>query len=398
MPRIAPEEITPLLDDYLSRKISPNHQEQIEDAADQLAANGTRAFSEGFGLQVAGVIVAAHHGRFIEQSLSSLALQAERANTVPAVAMSLNYLSYNRKSSEQVAQNVETVKRFQDSHPDLPLSYFVTEYEAGVPIGNVRDGVFGAAAILHKRHSQAARRPLTDLIFTNWDVDTLGATPGYFADTQLSYRQHDQQFWMAHPNTQHARVNLAKLPDANRLIAWYDLGVRAAAAIMPAHFSTNLFSWLAGKGYMRLDLGEPAALKRRLEALLPYGERVSSSHLKTSVAQVSPHRFMGQMAAGEPIGYGELGVSSEAASMPPLHYDVSANYYNEQLKSRLPQIVSAAYLRRDNLLKKTSNMNEEKRKGEVIEYARKYLRAASVVIGNVHGTERLIEERFEKSR
>lgn len=392
MPLSTPE-IAPLLGDYFSNKISLNHQERIEDAAEQLTANGTPAFRQGIALQVAGVPVAAHHTRFIERTLSGLALQAEHAPTLPTVVMSLNRPKYDWESRAQVAENADIVRHFQSRYPHLPVSFFETDYEDDVPIGDVRDGIFGAAAILHERRARTERRLLTDLIFTNWDVDTLDATPDYFARIQHSYRQHDRPIWTAYPNTQHARINPAELPDANRLVAWYDLGVRAGAAALPAHYSINLFSWLVGKGYMHENYGEHAVLKRRLQR--SYGETVPTFHLATSVARVSPHRFMGKMAAGEPVGYGGLSVPAKAVEAQPLQTDISPNYFNTQLESLLAQVVSAAYLRRDNALRKIPGMSVEEADSRATEYVRRYLRVAAAIIGNVHDTGRLMEARLK---
>jgi hypothetical protein len=385
MPLPAAETLAPRIDEYLQQKISANHAELIEDAASQLAANGTPAFTQGFELQVTGVPVGARHGRFVERSLSLLAIQAERAPTVPAVVLSLNHPKYNWESAGQVAENVAIVKSFQREHPRLPLSYFVAGYEDGVPIGDIRDGAFGAAAILHKQRSNATGKGLKDLIFTNWDIDTLDATPDYFARLQHSYRQHGQPIWTAHPNTQHARTDPERLPDANRLIAWYDLGVRASKASLPAHYSTNFHSWLLGGGYMGGDFGEHGAFRRRLEGQLPRGETVPAIYLGTSVTRVSPHRFMGNMAAGDGIGYSGLHVINNIAEEQPLRADISAGYFNAQLQRLIPQAGSPAYLRREAALKEAGMSPNDTAQGAK-EYARRFLQASAAVIGDVHGT------------
>ncbi len=390
MPLPIAETLAPRIDEYLQRKISPNHEERIQGAADQLAANGTPAFGEGFELQVVGVPVAAHHGRFVEQSLALLAIQAERAPTPPAAVLSLNHPLYHRHSEEQVAKSVAKVQNFQRENPRLPLSYFVTGYENDVPIGDIRDGIFGAAAILHKNRAATRVKVPRDLIFTNWDVDTLGATRDYFADTQKSYLQHGQPIWTARPNTQHARVDLKRLPNANRLVAWYDMVTRTQRASQPAHYSTNLYSWLLGRGYMGGDFGEHRVFRERLQGQLPWGEKVPAIYLGTSVTQVSPHRLMENMAAGKDCDYGDLRVSRRIAEPLPLDADVLPGYFNAQLRQLIPQAVSPVYQRREAVLLDDGMSPKDAARG-AREYARWFLKVSAAIIGDVHGTGDYIE-------
>lgn len=366
-------------------------RQRHENLADQLAFRGNKAFTSEPHAHYALVPLAAASETQTRQTLEVLAKQSAKAPQSTATVVSLNTpQKLQRVARRQVRANAEVIADFMRTNPDMPLSYYHVAYPTGTTIGSIRNDLY--ASVVQKLVRQHGHRNTPDVLLTCWDADTLGASAGYFADTQQYYKQSDAMAYRSHPMLRHTRVEAERFPRANQLLAWYDLSNLTHRAGAPAHTTINLGALGVSGGMFHNSLGEQIWMWNAVErhAARFSGEAYTDS-LEHHWAAVSPRHLLGKMAISHNIDYAGISVGSKDwQSYPALEVDVSQAFFIANVKHLATRTYNGAHnvrhhrLSQQGLHSRTVNKRAHR-------YAEQYLDAAAKILDDTQATRTIID-------
>lgn len=381
-----------LLDNYfLAQYHNADHVRlHHEDLAAQLSDNGNDLFLNEAHVQYVQIPLAAAREDHTEQTLSELAAQVHDAPQSTAAVISFNTpQKLSRAGRKQAHHNAEAIDTFMTQHPEVPISYFKTEYQPGTTIGAIRNDIYGA--VIHDLRKQYASGDVPDVLMTSWDADTLKATRHYIADTQRRYTDSDAMAYRSYPILRHARLDNDTFPNANRLLAWYDLIPQVNRAVAPAHFTVNLGTVGMAGGMARISCGEQIELWSTADRHAKrFGGQLYNEPLEHHRATVSPRQLVGKMALNIPVDYGGLVVETDSPRHTTLKSDVREDVYNRNLASIVARIYNMAYDDKLYMLYQQGAKGRDTH-NVALTYAQNYVTAAACIIGDVYDTRAIVK-------
>lgn len=382
-----------LLDNYfLAQYHNADHARlHHEDLAAQLTSNGNSLFLNEAHVQYVQVPLAAARESHTEQTLNELAEQVYDAPESAAGVISFNTpQKLSRAGRRQARDNAEVIDTFIAQHPDVPISYFKTQYQPGTTIGAIRNDIYGA--VIQNLRKQYGTGDVPDVLMTSWDADTLKVTKGYIADTQHHYARSDAMAYRSYPLLRHAQLDNDAFPNANRLLAWYDLIPQVGRGAAPAHFTVNLGTIGMAGGMARDTCGEQVKLWSTAgRHAKRFGGQTYSEALEYHRATVSPRQLVGKMALDRRVDYGGLTVQSvDGPQYAVLKQDVQEDIYNRSLMSIVATVYNRAYSDKVYMLHQ-EGVKDEDAHDAALTYAQRYITAAASIIGNVHDTRTIVE-------
>ncbi|HYH75477.1 MAG TPA: hypothetical protein VD735_05980 [Candidatus Saccharimonadales bacterium] len=308
--------------------------------------------------------------------------------------MSINYVSETPgQRLENTLTGVEIAQKAQREYGnDLPLSFYVQGYKPHTPIGVVCDGMFRAAAMLHRRRSAGTEQ--SDLLLTRWDADTIRATPTYFAQLQEAFDRNESHVWMAYPYMQSSRIDNDKYPTTNRLLTWFDLAQRAGKSASPSHISMNLGGFALGGGFLRDDYGEHVRWLMRAQSEVG-PQNVTRDHLQHAVATTSAHSIVERLADGDGVRYLPLRTDPERSQtevLPTKDIDHQGQRYESDLRSLVGNVICMAYRDRLYELTELQGLSRHVAEPQAKVFAARYVQIGAHVLGEPQEHQSVIAE------
>jgi hypothetical protein len=389
-PPLHPELVTTFFDGQY--RGTPERQALHNDLADQLTNHGSSAFLGETHAHYVHVPLATASEQHTEQTLHALAEQQQGTPLSTAAVVSLNRPSRLRLQDHgQVRQNRSLVEQFARQNPDIALSYFYITYNTGVPISDVRNDSYGA--VMAGLYDQYGPNQIPDVLMTNWDADTSGASRGYLAETQHRYSRQDALVYRSFPMLEHDRLDSDHFPYTNHLLAWYDLVQRAGRSAAPAHCTVNLGAIAASGGMARNDIGEHIKLwGSATQYADDHGHVAYSEALHQHHATVSPRQLIGRLAAQRRMDYASLTVGGASwKDQPALQHDVNQQTYRDTLPRLIYDVYDKALVDKIYELDAIGVPSDEIRR-RAIRYAQNYLRSAAFILGDVCNTRQMVED------
>lgn len=385
-------DVGPQVNDFING-LPPSYVESVDRLAGQLETHGNRQFHHTMPRDIACVPVELDRENLLETTLSRLAVQAQYSQVPLSIVASGNYTPSEFHDERTIARNTALLDDFGKANRNIPFSYFLTQNEAGISIGEVCDHLFIAAIRQYQQKTSTAKEPVRDILLSRWDADTVNATPTYHAQLQQHYDASDVELWMGYPYLRHDRLDETLFPAANRLLAWGDLAQYVGKSSGPAHFAINLGGFALGDGFQNGSIGEHTQMYMRAHARLERDPlRANREHLPHTMVTVSARRLVAQMARSRMPQYAELRARPAGGphnQMPTLKHDVSEQYFNQVLPHLLRNVMENAYSDRKYELRKTGLYDVG---DQAVEFARQTVRAGAFVFGNIHDTQRLTKK------
>lgn len=389
-----------LLDNYfISQYYNAGHLRPYhEGLATQLGEHGNTAFTKDPHVLYAHVPLAAASEIYTEQTLYELSAQIHDAPASAAVVSLNTPQKMNSRQQAQTRHNAEVVEAFIQDHPDIPLSYYNTTYEAGTAIGKIRNDLY--ASVIHGLTRQYGMAAVPDVLMTSWDADTLAASKGYFAETQRRYALRDEMAYRSYPMLCHTRLDNNRFPNANKLLAWYDLVQYAGRSISPAHNTVNLGALGVCGGMSHSVMGEQVWMWNSVSRHVGrrFGGELYSEPLERHRAAVSPRHLLGKMAAKQKVDYAAIQVAgSNWQAYPGLTSDVAQDVYNGNIKNLVSQVYRAAHADKVYVLMQ-EGADKDSASVDAVPFAENYLNAAAKVIGDAFDTRAIVDSEIKLQR
>ncbi|HEX8763285.1 MAG TPA: hypothetical protein VF733_06050 [Candidatus Saccharimonadales bacterium] len=360
-------------------------QARRDELFEQVLSHGNASIREVIPAQCVAVPAEVTREDLLDVTLGKLAAQAKRARAPFLAVIGANLTKDADPEHPTVVNNMDLIKSFQRAHPDLPLSHYLATYRSGTPVGTIKSDGFHVNSLVVAREASNARRPLFDTILTNWDADTVDATPNYFKTLQEEFAKSTTEAWSAYPGFRHSRLPESDFPNANKLLAWFDQVIAASVACSPSAFSQNLGSWALGYSFDGEAYGEMNRNWNDIKRTVGEGnyDFVAIPEMVTT----SSRRLVSQLATSKyDMRYKHL-YAGETAPFVEIQSDVEEDSFNYILEDLVPKVYRAAYDDHASMLKTQGIVNvEEQSRAHAVDT----LRTALATIGEAYNTRAIL--------
>ncbi len=240
-------------------------------------------------------LIPATSGEEITPLLHQLRMQQRRMSRFGAIISCNDPSTSDGRELDKVEGDIVS---FQRAHPDMPLSYFRTEYKPGTPVGEIRRDL-GNAAI----QTEIILAPtIKDIVLANCDADTSKLSSNTMYALEKLFMSHQGEHIIADPYLRHANSG-GSLPNMDRVVGWADAyAYYSNYSAWESHGAMWASSYAAAGGH------SPFAFIGETHYLVHDLERTHSVeyHRINGVATVSPRKFYKNMSEGKTPQYSEV--------------------------------------------------------------------------------------------